>query len=160
MVDQGAVLDFAHGTTSGQANTKPDDDGWYILKEYLESQGPRVYRELGDETEALPDGALYDMLQPACDLLRSNFSAVGILEHFDDSLKLFNSALAMPDFNWTLAFQKMGVRNQDNKYATESHNTLAEAWTNTEIKRYIGLDLLLYDHAVAVFNEQKAMYGI
>lgn len=42
----------------------------------------------------------------------------------------------------------------------EEHSVLRQAWTDVNIKTYMALDLLLYEHAVAVHAEQVATYGL
>ena len=48
----------------------------------------------------------------------------------------------------------------DLQFSEEKAASLAEAWTNSEIKKYMQLDLLLYEHAVDVFHEQSRAYGL
>lgn len=160
LVDVGDVIQDAMDTSSAVTdNSKLKNPGWYILKEYLERKG-QAFEVSDGRGEELPDRAMYDMLQPTRELLRRNFTAVGILENFDETLELFNRALGMPDLDWQKSFSNQGIGNVDRIYEKEKKKVLVEAWTNAEIKKYIGLDLLLYEHAVAVFNEQKKLHGI
>ena len=128
--------------------------GWFFVKLYLEdhTQAPI--------NEGLPDGALHTMLQPVQDLLRDKYSAVGILEEYNTTLSVFNAALDMPGVDWHEAFQTVGHVNVNSKYQDEKTATLAEAWTNSEIKKYVQLDLLLYEHAVVLFRQQARAYNI
>lgn len=128
--------------------------GWFFVKLYLENH------TLAPINKVLPDGALYAMLQPVQDLLRDNYSAVGILEEYNTTLSVFNAALDMPRVDWHETFKTVGHVNVNNKYQDEKTATLAEAWTNSEIKKYLQLDLLLYEHAVVLFHQQARAYDI
>lgn len=145
--------------TSANPRTCP---GWYKIKEYAEQQQPaaggRESWPLG--TEALDDLGMYYLLQPVEEMIRTNYTAVGVLEHWDTSMALFTKALQLPDWDWNAAFRRMGVQNSNKAYRTEANKTLAEAWSDPEIREIIWLDLLLYDHAVAIFNKQVAEYMI
>ena len=127
--------------------------GWYLLKMYLD--------ELARTSEyvEIPDVAMYEMLQPVQDLLRDRYT-VGILEEFNTTLSLFDVALSMPRVDWHKQYVDEGNQNVDLQFSEEKAASLAEAWTNSEIKKYMQLDLLLYEHAVDVFHEQSRAYGL
>ena len=126
--------------------------GSYLVKLYKEnhSQAPID----------LPDGDLYTMLQPAQDFLRDKYSAVGILEEYNTTLSLYNAALDMPGVDWHESFLHVGRVNENGKFDDEKAASLAEAWTSSEIKKYLQLDLLLYEHAVDLFLQQARAYNI
>ncbi|CAM9713079.1 unnamed protein product [Laminaria digitata] len=127
--------------------------GWYLLKMYLDDQaGTSEYVEI-------PDVAMYEMLQPVQDLLRDRYT-VGILEEFDTTLSLFDVALSMPGVDWHRQYVGEGDINVDHQFAEQKAAALDEAWTNSEIKKYMQLDLVLYEHAVDVFHEQARAYGL
>lgn len=130
--------------------------GWYLLKAYLESDEMAVSKYGG----GLADAALYEMLQPVQDLLRDRYDAVGILEEFNTTLSLFDAALAMPSVNWHQQFTSEGRRKRNIRYVEEREVALAEAWTSSEVKKYIQLDIVLYEHAVDVFHRQAQAHGI
>lgn len=132
--------------------------GWYMVKVHLERERQSVQRLGG--VQSLPDEALHDFLLPTLKMLQNNYTAVGILEHFEESLELFNRALGMPELDWHTSFAKYSIMKKDRAFETQEKKLLAEAWTNGEIKQYIVLDLVLYDHAVAIFNRQKDYYSI
>ena len=133
--------------------------GWYLLKMYLDDQSWTT-SGVGEYTPN-HDAALYEMLQPVQNLLRDKYTAVGILEEFNTTLSLFDAALEMPGVHWHNLFKSKGqVRVGADMYAQEKAETLAEAWTSSEIKKYMALDIMLYDHAVAVFGQQTRAYGI
>ena len=127
--------------------------GWCLLKVYLDDQGRT------SEKVENPGGAMYEMLQPVQDVLRDKYT-VGILEEFNTTLSLFNAALEVPDVDWHEKYANEGIRNKDTRYFEEEAAALEEAWTNSEIKKYMRLDLILYEHAVDVFHQQARAYGL
>lgn len=147
------VLEFAtsEGILEGRDKTE-HWAGWYLMKMYLEHKGKLVG---GDERTAL-----YPILTRVREKMASNFAVVGILEEFDTTLEMFDCALGMPEMDWRGLYASVGKHNVDNSFRGEKEAVLAEAWTNAKIKEYIDLDLLLYEHAVDVFNSQAAAYGM
>lgn len=129
--------------------------GWYLVKLYLNDQTRRA-----SNSEHTLDAALWAMLQPVQDLLRDHYSAVGILEEFDTTFSLFNAALDIPAVDWRDIFESVGEHNVDRMHKDDKEATLAEAWTNSEIKKYMQLDLILYEHAVDIFRQLARAYGI
>ena len=127
--------------------------GWYLLKIYLEDQA-RMSRYV-----EIPDAAMYAMLQPVKDLIRAKYT-VGILEEFNTTLSLFDAALGMPGIDWHKNYVHQGAQNVDDKYAKEEAAALAEAWTNVELKKYMKLDIMLYEYAVDVFHQQARARGL
>lgn len=65
------------------------------------------------------------MLIPTLDLLRNNYTAVGILEEFDDTLELFDRALGMMDLDWRKMFHMHGIQNSDYTYKRGKEELLA-----------------------------------
>lgn len=126
--------------------------GWYRVKAYLNHQGSLSG---GDETTVM-----YDMLHDVWNLIRDQFDVVGILEEFHTSLTLLDRVLQIPNVNWTSSFSAIGVRNEDQRFARLKAETLESAWTNSDIKGYMTLDLLLYEHAVEVFKQQAKLHGL
>ncbi|CAN0486704.1 unnamed protein product, partial [Scytosiphon promiscuus] len=94
------------------------------------------------------------------DLLRDRYAAVGILEEWESTLSLFNAALAVPGMDWHERFESTGKLNVDVRFEGQKREALEGAMTDAEIKRHLWLDLLLYEHAVDVFQRQKQVYGI
>eukprot|EP00752_Nemacystus_decipiens_P016383 g14645.t1 len=161
-----------------------DVAGWYLMKMYLErpeadvrgvasGQQPQwgttavksretEQTEEGEEEEDanIPDAQMFDFLEPAQALLSNGYAAVGILEHWNTTLSLFDKALEMPEMDWQHDFQEEGRQNVDVRFEDLKAETLEKAWTDPELKRYLHLDLLLYEHAVAVFHEQARSYGL
>ena len=131
-----------------------DTDSWYLLKLYLDN------RASSDDSKPTEDMAMYDFLRPAQDLIDKRYAAVGILEEFNTTLALFDASLGMNDMNWQDKFELMGAANMNSKDKKLERQTLEKAWTDSELKSYIQLDLLLYEHAKAVFREQIRLYGL
>lgn len=136
--------------------------GWFRIKEYFQRQQPAT-REGGvwpAGTEALDDLGMYHILQPVEAMLSTNYTAVGILEQWDSSMALFTKALQMPDWDWETAFHEMGIKNSNNADRTEADQALKDAWSDPEIREILWLDILLYDHAVAIFHKQVAKHAV
>ena len=152
------VLEYAQ-TDAARDALPPDSDkarkisGWYLLKLYLDDQART------SEYADIPDVAMYEMLQPVQDILRDRYT-VGILENFNTTLSLFDVALSMPGVDWHKEFEDEGARNVDKRFSKDEAASLAEAWTNSDIKKYMQLDLVLYEHAVDVFHKQAQAYGL
>lgn len=152
--DGGNMTKIGRGEESvGWYNTS----GWYLMKMYLNRKTKAGQQVVSDQD---PDGAMRHMLKPVQNLLCKRYAAVGILEKFDATLSLFNAALAIPGMDWKQEFSARGIRNQEKTLLQEEKETLAAAWTDPELKRYISLDLLLYEHAVDVFHEQAKLHGL
>lgn len=76
-------------------------------------------------------------------------------------MKLFDKVLNLRQFNWVEDFSKSGKRNSGGEqFETASERALAAAWHNPELKKFIWLDILLYDHALAVHRSQVAQYVV
>ena len=82
------------------------------------------------------------------------------MEDFNTTLSLFNAALGMPGMDWHHEFEDYGEQNVLSRMKQEKADTLEKAWTDPELKRYMRLDLLLYEHAVDVFHQQARSYGL
>ena len=131
-----------------------DTDSWYLLKVYLDN------RASAGVSKPAEDMAMYDLLRPAQDLIEKRYAAVGILEEFNTTLALFDASLGMRDMNWQGRFDSMGAANINSKNKELERQTLEKAWTDSELKSYIQLDLLLYEHAKAVFRKQVRLHGL
>lgn len=155
LVSYDDVTDYLASPEGGSLTEEEVDNipGWYLLKRFLDGQGSSEY---GDD---VPDAAMHKMLEPVQDLLRG-YAAVGILEEWDPTLSLFNAALLVPGMDWHEDFERSGKQNVDLRFEGEKHEALQNALTDAEIKKYLWLDLLLYEHALDVFRRQKQIYGI
>eukprot|EP00904_Undaria_pinnatifida_P009052 jgi/Undpi1/5277/HiC_scaffold_2.g00558.m1 len=130
--------------------------GWYWLKIYLDHQVSSS--KLGNTN--VPDAALYEMLQPVQDLLRDKYAAVGILEEFNTTLSLFDASLVMPGVDWHGLFDTLGKKVVDRRYKEQEARSSFDAWTDSDIKKHLYLDIVLYEHAVSVFRQQVQAHGI
>lgn len=145
----------------------PTDDsenvcpGWFRIKQYFEKGGTEGHLPGWPAgAEPLPDVAMYRLLRPVEELLTSNYTAVGILERWDTSMRLFNKALELPRWKWDRVFANIGKLNSNSHYRFEAKSVLHQAWSDPDIRRVIWLDILLYDHALAIFNRQVEEYGV
>lgn len=95
-------------------------------------------------------------------LIRDGFAAVGILEEWNKTMALFNKAVVIPGMDWEHEFADEGKDNVNSKKDHEQSKAqvLKDAWTDDELKKYIWLDLLLYEHAVDVFRQQVLSHGL
>lgn len=125
---------------------------WYKQKQYLSS----LHAAETAET-SLPESTISWLLSPVQDILSKRYAAVGILEEWQTTMELFDATLGIEGFEWVRQFQTTGKTN-DGKFVTAEHRALKEAWMSSELKSFIWLDILLYDHAVAVHKMQVAQY--
>lgn len=128
----------------------------YLLRAHLDEQ----YEKHMHHTRSAPDAAMYQLLEPVQVLLENEYAAVGILERYNTTLHLFDAALQMPGVNWPLAFKKSGMVNQDKLFRMDIERATEKAMTDVKIKKYLQLDLLLYEHAVAVHIAQAEKHGL
>lgn len=157
LVDSDEVMAYAR-SPEGRAKLPqvPDVDkvsGWYLLKMYLDDKASAVGVDI-------PDIAMYDMLEPIQEMLRSDYAAVGILEEFNTTLSLFDAALDMPGVNWQSSFFEKGRVNVDHMFKAQEAAALEQAWTDPKVQKFIWLDLLLYSQAVAIFHDQVRSFGL
>ena len=150
--------DAAKETLPPQVNPVGPLGGWYLLEKYLDNKYLEDQVTTSRHME-IPDVAMYKMIRPVQDLLRDRYT-VGILEEFNTTLSLFDIALDMPGVDWHKQYVGEGAMNVDRTYEEEKVAALVEAWTNSEIKQYMRLDLVLYEHAVDVFHQQARAYGL
>ncbi|CAM9280646.1 unnamed protein product [Ectocarpus sp. 12 AP-2014] len=91
-----------------------------------------------------------DLLQQVEDIL-ARYAAVGIMEHWELSMELFNARVRSPVREWNRFKQKnpgaqSGFRDQ----------VLQWAHGNPAIHRVLGADMLLYSFALSIFKQQTA----
>lgn len=129
---------------------------WYREKKYL-----HLPHEDDICGAAQPESGVAQFLSHAQETLSTRYAAVGIIEEWDATMKLFDKVLNLPAFGWVKQFQKSGKKNSTGReFETVEHRALEAAWHNTELKKYIWLDILLYDHALAVHRRQVANFGV
>lgn len=129
----------------------------FLLKSYVD-EAHAMYS--GHSDNNVPDAAMYELLDPVQELLSNHYAAVGILERYNSTLHLFNVALEMPGVDWPSAFDEYGVVNKDKLFHNDIEQAIDKVMTDATIKRYLHLDLLLYEHAVAVHTRQLEEYGL
>lgn len=147
-----------------------DIPSWFLLKLYLRHRqygsgggsgggggwgggsGQAAGYYAADHDAFNDDAALSGLMGPIHTLVRDNFTAIGVVEEFDDSMKLFDDAGVVPSIPWAATYAKLGAANKNEASETEGGKVLRQALVSSEIKKYLRLDLLLYDHAVAVFH--------
>lgn len=145
-----------------------DIPSWFLLKLYLrhrhqqgggqssgggEKEEGHRFAVAGADLDALnDDAALSELMDSIQDLLRDNFTAIGVVEDFGTSMKLFDAAGVIPGKTWAYTYRKLGAANRNEARETEGGAALRHALVSKEIKKYLRLDLLLYDHAVGVFQ--------
>lgn len=146
-----AALEFDFSTTR-----------WYIVKSYLQSTQRQIPDQVlkNPSTDLTDEQSLYQLLTPALEIISSKYAAVGILEEMTTSMRLFNSALGMNNFNWTVALQRAGHSNSDKRLKDEEHAAVREALTDPAIIKFVSLDIILYEHAVNVYKRQLREYGL
>jgi len=132
------VLDYAE-----EHNIEPTVDVWYKLKNFM-----------GSEDGAIYEHEMYELIEPVKEYISDNY-VIGILENFNSTLELFDYELDMPLVNWKYEYNLQGLANK-NKYDEEKKLSIMDAFSNEnhEIYKYMELDILLYKHAVDVFNRQ------
>ena len=82
------------------------------------------------------------------------------MEEFNTTLSLFDAALGMPGMEWYHEFEDIGEQNVFSEMKQKKAEILEKAWTDPELRKYMRLDLLLYEHAVEVFHQQARSYGL
>eukprot|EP00903_Cladosiphon_okamuranus_P022162 g20381.t1 len=92
-----------------------------------------------------------ELFQQAEDIL-STYVAVGIMEHFDLSMELFNARVTSDVQDWTIHKQSVNA----GKTNELREDVLAWAKTSPELHRVIEADILLYNYAVDLFKRQTA----
>ena len=124
---------------------------WYKLKKYMESTHMSESK--------VPEIIMYDMIQPVQDLISEKY-VVGILEEFNSTMSLFDKELQMPVLDWSTEYMNQGLVNSNTKFDVEKKIALMDAHTSSEIKKYLQVDIILYEHAISVFNAQVKANGI
>ena len=103
---------------------------------------------------------LKDFLTPVKELLSDRYSAVGMIEDWSTTLRLFNSVLQMPGFDWEYAHHQIGNKNINHQFLEEAERALRFAREDPDVNEYIRLDLLLYEYAREVHIKQVAEYQV
>ncbi len=136
-----AVLDYAD-----EHNIEPSVDVWYKLKNYMGHEDGYEHQIYEHE--------MYELIEPVKEII-SNHYLVGILENFNSTLELFDYQLDMPLVDWKHEYGLQGLANK-NRFDDEKKVAILDAFSNEnhEIYKYMELDIILYEHAIDVFNSQ------
>ncbi|CAM9633910.1 unnamed protein product [Scytosiphon promiscuus] len=148
----GTVSPFCH-TSRGRGDVCLP--GWYRQKEYLSGSN-----QGNDCAMFMPEWSSAHFLSAAEQILNTQYAAVGILERWDDSMKLFDEALEISGFSWVDEMKIVGTQNKDERFRSVEDEVLNGAYNDVELKKFIWLDLLLYEHAVAVHEKQMGVLGM
>lgn len=123
---------------------------WYLVKQYLTRGG------------VAEDVVLEGLLQPVRDVLSTQYAAVGIATELDSTMRLFEKALPVKGLGWSSSWSQ--VRRQDKEQDVEYDNaesaTFRDALANPRIASALRLDIMLYDHALRVFQKQALHHGV
>ncbi|CAN0222420.1 unnamed protein product [Ectocarpus sp. 12 AP-2014] len=101
-----------------------------------------------DSPQMLDEPGVLDILQQVQDIL-AGYTAVGIMEHWDLSMQLFNARVRSPVREWNMFKQRnpgvmSGLRDEVLQWAHES----------PAIHRVIRTDMLLYSFGLSIFKQQ------
>lgn len=110
--------------------------------------------------KAVPDFSPSPYVPRILYIFSHRYSAIGIAEEVSTTIKLFDNALKMPGINWRKRLETVGVIDSAGRGLgnSEQEETLDHAMENPRIRQLLRLDLLLYEHAVKVFQQQASSY--
>lgn len=134
---------------SEKAKKCKDCPGWYLFKTYLEE---RTHEELRS--------GLHEFLGPTQELLKSNYTAVGILEQMNSTMQLYNAALQIPGLDWTRELDLVGSVNMAPIRSPERARLLKSSWLDENLLKTLELDTLLYEYAVSIHRDQLTKYDL
>ena len=131
----------------------PEMDPWYKIKEYMES--------IGSNVDPIPEFELFQYLQPVEDIIRESY-VVGLMEDFNSTMSLFDKALGIPKevLTWSDEYKKQGVLNSNKRSDKMKIPAMAQSSVDSEIKKYLQIDILLYEHVISIFKHQLREYNL
>jgi hypothetical protein len=135
-----SVLGMAHGLTA-----------FHKVQVYAEDQLNSTY-------SVFHDIGMVKYMQPAMDVLKT-YSAIGTVEDFDGTMRLFDATLGMEGMHW----EKMNTERVNTIAISheEEYNELTRlAYTDPSIREYMMLDIILYDYAVSLHDQQIKENGL
>ena len=145
-VSQSAVKEWA-----ARAQLPKGVSVWYLVKEYLTRGG------------VAEDVVLEGLLKPVQDLLSTQYAAVGIATELDTTMRLFEKAMSTSEgLGWSSSLSKLRRKDEEHdvEYDDAGSATFREALSNPRIAAALKLDVLLYEHALRVFQKQVAHHGV
>jgi len=104
------------------------------------------------ESEARLERAIRD--------LKTQFNLIGLLEHYDESLELFQRALPGADLLNTLKKKVKISTHGSGKTKDEATLLLERVWNDPGIMDLMRADLIIYEECVKYFNHLKEVYGM
>lgn len=124
---------------------------WYLIKEYLTRGGV-----------ALEDAVLEENVLASIKITLSSYAAVGIATELDATMRLFDKALPLEGLGWSSSLRKLRTQRdeKDAQYDNPASAEFQEAVANPRISSALRLDMLLFDHAVQVFQGQVAHHNV
>lgn len=135
--------------------------GWYKVGLFVNELFANETAEAdAGTTNVMYDKAMERFLEPAMEILNT-YAAVALLEDFENGLRLFEESLGIPELTWLEDFKAQGMKNEGvEEKSAEHEETLKSAMTDPDIRKFLSLDILLYDHAVALYSKQLVEYGL
>lgn len=103
---------------------------------------------------------LHEFLGPTQELLKSNYTAVGILERMNSTMQLYNAALQIPGLDWMKDLDLTGSTNVASKQSPDRVRPLKSSWVDEDLLKALELDTLLYEYAVSIHHAQLTKYDL
>ncbi|CAM9119149.1 unnamed protein product [Laminaria digitata] len=116
------------------------------LMEYARFWGNKAFRSMMGSVFCNPT---FELCDPEHAEVLSTYTAVGIFEEWELSMRLFDAKVKTPVQNWDVNL----AANRGNQSAARED---LRDWAHTSVKLHtmLAADMLLYDYALAVFREQ------
>ena len=140
--------------------------GWWEMKRYLERLAVNrstVAAAAAKSPETLTSveyPVLKTFLEQAKKRLNEQYAAVGLIEDWPTTLRLFNTALQLPSYDWEHSYHSVGNKNSNHAFLDEADIALQAARADPDIQEFIRLDILLYEYALEVHAKQLEEHGI
>ena len=138
---------------------------WWEMKRYIErlavnrSVDPAAAARSSENMTSIEYPVLKTFLAQVKDRLNDRYAAVGILEDWPTTMRLFNAAIRLPNYDWENA-PHIGEKNSNSVFRKEAEDALRSARSDPDIHEFIRLDILLYQHALEVHAKQVREYGV
>ena len=140
--------------------------GWWEMKRYLErlavnrSTVAAAAARSAETLTSVEYPVLKTFLAQVKKRLNQQYAAVGVIENWPTTLRLFDATLQLPSYDWKHSYHSVGKKNINHKFLNEVGIALQAARADPDIQEFIRLDILLYEHAVEVHAKQLKEYGI
>ena len=133
--------------------------GWWEMKRYLERQAANRSTVVA-AAASVEYPVLKTFLEQVKKRLNEQYAAVGVIEDWPTTLRLFNAALQVPSYDWERSYHVVGNHNTNHKFHDKADIALQAARADPDIQEFIRLDMLLYEYALEVHAKQLKEYGI